>query len=671
VKDRDRNRPALRSCLWNLKAYATSSTLRRKSLPKWRRFIRYTPLLVYVAGVSAVVFAYGFFTSNSSLILPPFRAEWRVLSGIELILVFFPTAALAGITLPFGIIFKKPDESAIFIPGHNADFIRVIGVTLVIASLTAVCDFFARPYFFGKSESLSVKTETFERSISRLNKLLEENKNLEDEELREALHLIAVCNYIWSDNLSLARIVNRVMADYDSFQFAKDTFLSANPLPGLGGLSTGDRLDDAPSAKHFSGGREPVNAEEALQFARAAYAENRLYDAHWLARIASFLAKEGSLEQDSALAFQVEVWNAIASLEPLAEEVYASGLYRTKREGYKLMSEGNWIRAYYTFIELQKQNSGDADLPIFIATCREGLANIAFFLDELDFTSADLYSSAIFSLPKNTGGGRVVLRFDSLSCFSDAAWGEKLEALAFDSMRKPQLRITAPFVKIAPITVSGSPKTALYLRSLDRDNRALRWNPVWEFPARDSLEREASVRENPANSRSDLPETLDTLTLAAFYESGLDGQYILDISYENFLLAAKMLRSGATSSSFLDAYRAELQLESAGFAPEVFNARMLQGLEAPLFMLPLCILAFLIGHRYRIGKRKARWSFIPMLIILPMVYDSVISIIRRVAVSLSTLLCLNLSFPLAVSALLAIAGLSFAVLMFALATEKE
>jgi hypothetical protein len=303
------------------------------------------------------------------------------------------------------------------------------------------------------------------------------------------------------------------------------------------------------------------------------------------------------------------------------------------------MVSANWIDAYYIFNEHLTHTPADNELPVFIAKCVEGFSTYAFFLDEIDMTSSSLYDEAVFSIP--VAAGRVIARFGNLSVFHDAAWGRDFDVLVLDAGTDGgKYTVVAPGVKAMPVRVDGKDKTAVLMRALDRDDSALRWEAAWDAPSAE-----------------------------AAGEIALAQQFILDITYENFLLAAEIGGPQDNEASFFELRSAEKELSKFGFVREIFTLQMLQKLAEPLLMLSLAIFAFVLGYRYRVRIRRARYSFFPMLFILPVVYHALINLIRRIATDLNAVFVVKFPFQLAVAALCVFAAILFFLSIFCLAAQ--
>jgi hypothetical protein len=225
------------------------------------------------------------------------------------------------------------------------------------------------------------------------------------------------------------------------------------------------------------------------------------------------------------------------------------------------------------------------------------------------------------------------LRFSGLSGFSDYAYGIGLEYMSFDGEGRPVSRLEAPYAKILPTRPGDQPRTVILMRALDRHDRNRRWDPVWTGAAASS------------------PET----------------QLLLDISYEDFLLLSQV-RRGVENLRMGELFSAARALGSGGYIPQVFEAELIYRLSIPLFFLPMVILSIVIGWRYR-AKKRPRYLFIPMLSLLPLVFNGLVCLYRTILNTLGIWAVISLGFSTAL--IICIAGLAalFIVSLIILAAQ--
>jgi hypothetical protein len=445
----------------------------------------------------------------------------------------------------------------------------------------------------------------------------------------EASYHLATCERIWPGNEKIEELRDTIRTGQDRLEKAAD---ARDPDPGWG--------RDAPVIHGYA---TPLTAADALRTARQALQDDQPYDAHWFAALASRLAKPGSPEAAEAAVLAGTAWQAVNSLEPNEVESEAYRVYHHKREGYQALDGEDWIRAYYIFKELADAYPQDPDLKKYLGKAGAEMATLAFFKDEIGRTVGEVHNNALFSLSQSDLSARqnrrIVVRFDSLSLFSDVAYGTGFEALAVDAEGREEYRITAPYAKIMPLNTDRQTgdsnndqsfrRTLVLLRMLDRNSAA----PVGEAP-----------RESGAK----LPDS----TI---------GQLFLNIDYEDLLLAARA-QNGIAALPLNDLLAARDKLGDYGFIPQATQAEIIHRLFEPAVFLALSVLVIALGWRLR-SPRGAGFIGLPMVIIMPAVFQLLVTAYHVITDTIALWLILSLGYAMA---LLIFSVVGIALFIFAL-----
>jgi hypothetical protein len=213
---------------------------------------------------------------------------------------------------------------------------------------------------------------------------------------------------------------------------------------------------------------------------------------------------------------------------------------------------------------------------------------------------------------------RGVLRIASLSILQDCSYGTGLELLAFDDEGLQVYRLEAPYGKLLPIQLDSGTKLLLMLRALDRVDGKKTHDPVWT---------------GTGTNTSDTNTSNGALV-------------ILDLSYEDFLLLSRT-NQGMDLLVMGDLFAAKNRLGQYGYMPEIFGAEILYRISAPGVFLPMMILVLIIGWRYR-ARRHLRYVGIPMLVVLPLVFNGFVLFYQTMLKALSVDAVLSLGFSTAI-----------------------
>jgi len=106
-----------------------------------------------------------------------------------------------------------------------------------------------------------------------------------------------------------------------------------------------------------------------------------------------------------------------------------------------------------------------------------------------------------------------------------------------------------------------------------------------------------------------------------------------------------------------------------GHIPQVFEAEILNRLGSALFFLPMSIVAIAIGWYFR-ARRFPRFLFVPMLFVMPLVFNAVAYIIRAGLNVMGISLTLALGFPAALILFSLILAFAFVCSLLLLAAQK-
>jgi hypothetical protein len=237
-------------------------------------------------------------------------------------------------------------------------------------------------------------------------------------------------------------------------------------------------------------------------------------------------------------------------------------------------------------------------------------------------------TNAVFSIPlvpsertlgsgavsdETSFGGRAVMRLESLLSYPDYSYAIGLELIAFDGNNTLLYEARARYAKLVPMTVQGKDRLVILLRALDRHDETLRWEPVWDGPGRPDLG---------------------------------DAQIALDATYEHFLRLSKSRRR-ADSLFWGDLLAMGRDSGNYGRIPQVFQAEVIRRIAGPMALLPLSILAIAIGWRFR-AITKPRFLGLPMLAILPLVFNGATQLIHGLSGILGLALLLSLGYSPAI-----------------------
>ena len=597
-------------------------------------------LFFYILLAGFLIMAFRFILPGEESLLEVYYLRWRLIRGTVDFLSLFPSLAMSALVIPFGLKFLEEKNSFVPVQGRILDRLQGSIITAIAAAVVySLLFFLVQPLARDYETSMRFNGRLYTLARDRAQTLALRG------EWPDAAQFLRVCERIWPYNPAIETLRSEITIRSEEYRIAHDEFQGEEisiettrerSFPG-GGVQ--DPLPGIP------GQRDPVSTSEALTMAREALAEERYFDAHWLAALGERLARPGGAEIAEARRIASRAWNGINSLEPTNRASRNYSLYHRKLEGYEAMlSAGqkneDWVRAYYIFRELHSYLPEDPDINKYLALCETGLRRLAFFSDELEMGIGEILTGAVFSLPMGVGsdtpGGRMVLRISSLQVFADVSYGIGIEAMVLDRDGRIAYRIEAPYAKVVPLSTVDTSRVLLLLRTLDRFDPAKHQEPVIT-----SLNQKAPG----------------------------DSHLVFDMNYERFLLLFET-RRGPENMTIPDLLAAVSLVGQYGYLPQVFQAELLYRFSDPLFFLPIVIFTLVIGWRFRASK-KFPYLGIPMLFLLPVVFNGIVYYYRLLLNNMGIWAVLNIGFTAALYLFPALIVLVFILAMVILASQHE
>ncbi|MDR0312040.1 MAG: hypothetical protein LBI14_00420, partial [Treponema sp.] len=384
--------------------------------------------------------------------LEKFSTVWRFLRAAEDIIILFPCLALSALVFPFGFTYYPPEKLTRFSPNFFKKLSPSVLCSIAASVVYVVLFLLALPLVLNSKTNLQSQARLYRLSLEQAHISADEG------DWEEVSGFLAICERIWPRSPELSGLATET-----SFRLQE---LALRPVQS-------SRLS---AAQQGSIASVELTVSDALALAEIALNEERYYDAHWLATLGGDLAGLGSIEAAAASRIASQAWNAVSSLQPNTRESEAYRIYNLKRDAYRDLVSGEYISAYYIFLELLSLAPNDPEGSYYLALCERGLADISFFVDEMELR--DSPAGALYSLPFGTG--RMVMRFASFSVFPDSAYGIRLELLNFDINGRLLWRMEAPYAKIVPVSIDSGWHISIMMRALDRNDGNRRWEPVKE-----------------------------------------------------------------------------------------------------------------------------------------------------------------------------------------------
>jgi len=565
--------------------------------------------LIYTAVSIFLIMIFRFIFPGSEAPLLIYSRDWRLVQGLLEAFNLFPALAFSALVIPFGLASFEENYQSF----SDMFFKHLVGsvITAIIAAVVYIIIFFlAYPLVKNQEENLRYSGEMYQ--LAKRNAY----NSKEAGEWYEASQFINICDRIWLNSPELADLRVEVTVKLDERNYARS------------GIQTDRRSAEA---SPLSIGQQPVNATQAIVLGRAAFNDERYFDAHWLANLGNRLAVRGSEEAANAARLASDAWNMISSQAPNRRELRLFELYNLKLSGYQAMETDDWIRAFYIFQELLTHTPNDPDVKNFYAASEENAKQTAFFIDEMELSLGEILNSALFSLPSSSG--RAVLRFNSLTASADIAYGIDFEYMEFDVYSNPKAIVTSRYAKLVPFTFNDKHQILVLTHALDRYNKDNDFQSEW------------------------------------ILGSSATGAIFLDVSFEELMLISNV-RRGLSNLQIGELFTASSRLGQDGYVFQIFQAEILNRLGSAMFFLPMAICVIVIAWRYR-AKKKPRYLFILLLPVLPIVFHGFVFLYRSVLNTLGIWLVLSIGFTAAIVVYIVTLAVSLFVSLIVLSAQHS
>ncbi|WP_024466519.1 hypothetical protein [Treponema pedis] len=507
-------------------------------------------------------FTFVFFFPMGVNLLPHFLIGWKIREAVLLFIFYLPFLYVSSLILGYTIIFGRYGPvtmqrgSSIMLKFIRSFFIvSIIAVSVYVVLAEAV-----KPILLEKQSDVLLKTETY-NEYTKLAKEAAARKEYEN-----ALQHIEKAVNVWPEGGEAKKI-------YDTIKISNEESSIVNKAD----MS----LENTEELKIS----ENLSPEQALKIAERAMVTHDLYTAHYYAKLAEQTFDNGNPLKTEAEAVAKKSWEEVE--KGLAETLEEAGivLFKDKKAAYEAMQTGNFIKAYYSFLQikndlLKRDNTKtDPEVERFLKLSKINLENNTFFKDEIENLPA-------FTLNKNisfTVGGieaNSKIRICGIARVADKkSYHIYLmnTEYTYSEHGKVKYSILIPYSKLKRIeNADGSVSLMLQLRSVDRN---IYGNDI-----------------SPNIIIGELPEK-------NYYN------IILPMSLADFNLIEAASR-GPVEMKLSSLYYFSLKAEKYGFIKAAYLREILFRLAEPLLLLIISIAAVIIAWIFRLSsgaKFKKRW----------------------------------------------------------------
>lgn len=555
---------------------------------------RVVPVLVahcIAAFIIAVIVVFN--RSLPSVLLPPFALAYRLRSIVLLFLEYLPSVYLSGLLVGFTLSFSK--QSGENVGRWSGKLLSLLTSSFVIMlCVIAVYVVFAEgiaPVSRARMDAAVSRSEDYHEYI-RISREL-----LENDEPRSAEQRVQNALIIWKDSPEALQVLDRCR-------------YRAAEKYGPGATAETEPYSDPLVPTEFHG----MTVRTALDIAEKAAAEHDYFDAHYYAMLAYRLSRSDDPHRDYSLRMASAAWNQIIQGIDQLESQDDAALYSAKRAAYNAIQQGDYLTAYYEFLDLHTVDNArsdrkrDPDIERFLELSRKGVLETFFFTDETtQLRSFESAREVLFLIKRPDGGTDTVYTAGVVYIRSggrDVVYLRDFELVRHSQYHQLEYHIRVPYVKMFAYAPEGKTARAeLLLNSIDRSGERHRQGP--EVVSGTPREQDRSV-------------------------------LLLDMPYQDFSLVVAATR-GPSTMNMVELGRFYNRAERYGFDPRVFLREVIARLSEPFLLLVLSVMALIAGWKYRMKQGiffKAWW-----ILMVPLF--TVVSHLAIQSVRYLVLLCIN------------------------------
>jgi len=384
--------------------------------------------------------------------------------------------------------------------------------------------------------------------------------------------------------------------------------------------------------KDLAEGRESY---ELLEMAQSYYEREDYFSAHYYAN----LAYQIDPNSRDARRLAAKAREMIASKDLSKLDVEEMRLYERKREGYEYFINGEYLKAYHVFRELQDIYPQDADVISYLNKSEERLSRETFFLDEAEQIDTLPGATELLFVNYREEDEREIVFIGKLAGIDAGIFCKDIEVLRF-SAQGLLYHYYAPYGKLRDGTLN--------LHGVDRI-----------AGDREAIPREAVPRYLSGATRL----RRERLPYMLSVEPNLEQLPTLK--------GGKAASASAESLGFFALWQARRQIASYGYPESSVSVEILRRLLLPFSFLVLCLLSVAVGWRFQARFfARLHWILFVFMPLFPIVAISLTGLYLHAQKILLAFVLLRLGFSISLIVFLVLQGLLLLISMIILAGQR-
>ena len=510
-------------------------------------------------------FAYVFFMPIKETVLPVSLFSWKIRESILLFIFYFPFIYTSALIFAYPIIFGKFGPAKM--QRRSSAMIRFIQhffiFSLAVLSFYVVLAEAVKPILM-KYQSRSVYQALTHKEYTKLAK-----EAYDRNDYSQAEDHIDRALSIWPQSEDAMKLNEMIKIAGEKLSLDKtDSVLRKN-------ISEEDNIS--------------MTAESALKRAEMAALAFDFYTAHYYAKLAMQTFQDGNPLKIDAENLAVRAWAEVEKGLASYKDAPSIALYKSKKAAYETLQRGDYIKAYYSFLQIDSSmrasnpDKKDPEVERFLNLSRVELEKNVFFTDELKNIPNFIMRGDISFTVGEHSHESAVIKIHGISHGSSTLRNEiylmnvLYTRLGISNAEKWSIII--PYAKLIEVVDDeGKNRLMLQICSVDRYSEEKNVYPKvlsGELP-----------RENAYN-------------------------ILLPMTMTDFILIEKSI-SGPSAMKISDLYYFSLIAEKYGLKKEAYLSEVLYRLTEPLLLLIVSLLVLILAWRFRVspGRRLNKRLFL-------------------------------------------------------------
>lgn len=510
-------------------------------------------------------FAYVFFMPIKETVLPVSLFSWKIRESILLFIFYFPFIYTSALIFAYPIIFGKFGPAKM--QRRSSAMIRFIQhffiFSLAVLSFYVVLAEAVKPILM-EYQSRSVYQALTHKEYTKLAK-----EAYDRNDYSQAGDHIDRALSIWPQSEDAMKLNEMIKIAGEKLSLDKtDSVLRKN-------ISEEDNIS--------------MTAEAALKRAEMAALAFDFYTAHYYAKLAMQTFQDGNPLKIDAENLAVRAWAEVEKGLASYKDAPSIALYKSKKAAYETLQRGDYIKAYYSFLQIDSSmrasnpDKKDPEVERFLNLSRVELEKNVFFTDELKNIPNFIMRGDISFTAGEHSHECAVIKIHGISHGSSTLRNEiylmnvLYTRLGISNAEKWSIII--PYAKLIEVVDDeGKNRLMLQICSVDRYSEE---NTVYPKVLSGEI-----PRENAHN-------------------------ILLPMTMTDFILIEKSI-SGPSAMKISDLYYFSLIAEKYGLKKEAYLSEVLYRLTEPLLLLIVSLLVLILAWRFRVspGRRLNKRLFL-------------------------------------------------------------